>query len=325
MNSDKSARQSQASATARQQIEIYMRRISSRLVANGIDPNDIERALADITSLEDYIDGWARLGEQHEKRAGEELASGHALTARQAWLLATACYRVAQYEIVFDTEQKVELLQKEMICYRKAAKLFQPPIEVVDVPYLNASFLPCYLWLPPHTDNPPCVIIVGGAGGWREEFHNFCEGLIARGLAVLITDGPGQGEARIIRKIYMPVDLEKAFSACVDYLSGCGRVNKDRIGIVGHSFGGYLVSRTAAYEKRIKACVCLGGFYDMLSTIYQSASPTLRGKFQAQFGARDLNETEEIARQFTLKGLAEKIACPLLVVHGHEDEIVPVE
>ena len=41
-------------------------------------------------------------------------------------------------------------------------------------------------------------------------------------------------------------------------------------------------------------------------------------------GAKDNAEGLEIAKKFTLVGVAEKVECPFLVVHGQNDRVVPV-
>ena len=42
-------------------------------------------------------------------------------------------------------------------------------------------------------------------------------------------------------------------------------------------------------------------------------------------GAPDNDAAMERAKQFSLKGIAERIVCPTLVMHGENDRIVPVE
>jgi fermentation-respiration switch protein FrsA (DUF1100 family) len=43
------------------------------------------------------------------------------------------------------------------------------------------------------------------------------------------------------------------------------------------------------------------------------------------FGAKDLDQAVEMAKRFNLAGIAGRIECPLLVVHGENDRIVPVD
>jgi pimeloyl-ACP methyl ester carboxylesterase len=43
------------------------------------------------------------------------------------------------------------------------------------------------------------------------------------------------------------------------------------------------------------------------------------------FGAQDLDEAVEMAKRFNLADVVARIECPLLVVHGENDRIVPLE
>jgi dipeptidyl aminopeptidase/acylaminoacyl peptidase len=42
------------------------------------------------------------------------------------------------------------------------------------------------------------------------------------------------------------------------------------------------------------------------------------------FGGKTIEDTMEIVRQMTLEGIADKITCPLLIVHGENDRQVPL-
>ena len=54
-----------------------------------------------------------------------------------------------------------------------------------------------------------------------------------------------------------------------------------------------------------------------------SAPPVSQEAFIYYSGRKNKEEAYEYAKQFTLKGVAERITCPLLVVHGKQDPIVP--
>ena len=86
--------------------------------------------------------------------------------------------------------------------------------------------------------------------------------------------------------------------------------------------GGYAAPRVAAYDKRIKACISLGGYFDMIS-FWDTSSEVLLDILQFAFGATDRNNAREIAHGFTLKSSAEHITCPLLIVHSDQDNICP--
>ena len=58
-------------------------------------------------------------------------------------------------------------------------------------------------------------------------------------------------------------DFEKPVGAVIDALSRRPEIDAARIGIWGRSFGGYAAPRAASFEHRLKACISIGGFYDM--------------------------------------------------------------
>ena len=96
-----------------------------------------------------------------------------------------------------------------------------------------------------------------GLDSTKEEIHAYAEPFLARGIAVLAIDGPGQGEAEY--EIPICGDYERAATAVVDWIEGRKDLNAQKIGIWGVSLGGYYAPRAAAYEKRIKACIALSG------------------------------------------------------------------
>ena len=45
----------------------------------------------------------------------------------------------------------------------------------------------------------------------------------------------------------------------IDYAETLSGIDMNRIGLMGISFGGYLVPRAAAFDKRIKVCIANSG------------------------------------------------------------------
>lgn len=288
-----------------------------RLIGNGIDHIDYARLIQAVDEGENWIEVCERLGDEAADMAEKNMPNGNKLTARTFYLNATALYRIGQYTIVPDIPKKIDMYRKLIDCYGKAAKLFDPPIEKVEIPF-RGNRMTGWLRLPKGANNDcPAVVSVGGADGWREEHQNYSNFFVERGLAYLMIDGPGQGETRLFNKAYMPIDVEKAFTAAIDYLYDDDRVGKN-IGIAGWSFGGYLVARTATFSKNLKACCVVGGSYDP-TEIFNNL-PHFIHVFQALLG-KDEAETRKMLAYFNLKGICKNISCPLMIIHGKPDFI----
>ena len=96
----------------------------------------------------------------------------------------------------------------------------------------------------------PVVIMVPGLDSVKEELQATAEYFLARGLATLAIDGPGQGES----EYELPIEpaYEKVATAVVDFLQDRAGLDRERIGLFGVSLGGYYAARAAAYEKRLR-------------------------------------------------------------------------
>jgi dipeptidyl aminopeptidase/acylaminoacyl peptidase len=126
-------------------------------------------------------------------------------------------------------------------------------------------------------------------------------------------------------------DTEKAAGAAVDYLETRADVDPKRIGMMALSLGGYYAPRAAAFEKRFKCCVAWGAIFDYGQCVAERlggrGEPSVPGYAEHVnwvFGKETIEETLKVVNQMTLEGVADKITCPLLVIHGENDRQVPL-
>lgn len=140
-------------------------------------------------------------------------------------------------------------------------------------------------------------------------------------MAILMIDGPGQGETRLFNKNYMPLDVEKSLDAIVEYMYKDDRVGND-IGMVGWSFGGYLVARTVSYSKKLKAVAFSGGSYNSKEIL--NFLPNFTNVFKALTGKGD-KKVSSMLEKMNMEDLSKKITAPLLIIHGKPDPIFSIE
>ena len=198
----------------------------------------------------------------------------------------------------------------------------QPPTERIEIPFEEIEF-PGNLRLPESRGSAkvPCVLLNAGADSTKEEFFTLENEFLKRGLATCAFDGPGQGMTW--QKMKLRPDFEAPVGAVIDVLEKRPELDANRFGIWGRSMGGYAAPRVAAHDKRIKACIALGGYFDMAS-FWDTSSDVLLDILQFAFGADDRTQARETARRYTLSGAAENIECPVLVVHSDGDDICPL-
>lgn len=291
-----------------------------RFLANGVDYNELQRIIARMRKWDDWCRAWSEIGAEHEAQAEAALAAGHAITAAGAFTRAAIYYHFGQMIFYTDTAQKNAAHLKKVECYARAAPLLRPPAVRLEIPYEDIT-LPAYVRLPEGGGPHPCVILVCGLDSVKEQESHWEEQLLSRGMATLSFDGPGQGETWFRMK--MRLDYETAVTAVIDTLSTRAEIDVARVGLLGHSMGGHFGARAAARDPRVAACVLIAGFFTLRR--WEEMSVFLRAGLKHVFGVGSEAEARERAAQLTLEGFAGDIRCPLLIVHGAKDTLLPVE
>jgi len=292
-----------------------------RFTANGTDYGDFTATLARITRWADWCREWGVTATRYEQLAEAADDAGQPQTAAGAWQRAALAWHWGKFVFTDDPAQQRAAHERAVDCFRRAAPALSPPAELVRVPYGGVT-LPGYLRVPLGTDlgGTPVVIMVPGLDSTKEELQATAEYFLARGLATLAIDGPGQGES----EYELPIEpaYEKVATAVVDFLQDRAGLDRDRIGLFGISLGGYYAARAAAYEKRLRAVVSLAGPY-RLDLDWDELPPQTKSTFQARSGARSAAEARERAGTLTLEEAAKHIDTPLLVIGSGRDVIAP--
>jgi pimeloyl-ACP methyl ester carboxylesterase len=205
-----------------------------------------------------WYNAWSSYADRLYELAVKSRDAGHRVSARNAFLRASNYYRTAYiFMFALPVDPRVaEAYEKQTDAFRKAAALFEQPIEILKIPYEKTT-LPGYFIKPDASGGPrKTLLCTGGYDGTCEElFFIIAGGALERGYNVLIFDGPGQGGALVMQKLVMRPDWENVVTPVVDYLVKRGDVDPARIALYGGSFGGYLAPRAAAFERRLAACI----------------------------------------------------------------------
>ena len=156
----------------------------------------------------------------------------------------------------------------------------------------------------------------------------------SRGIACLIVDGPGNGEAVRFRNQWLHHETERYGKAAYEYLMGRKEIDPKRIGVMAISLGGYYAPRAAAFEQRFAACIAWGAQWDYwqiwknrFDKLDSGANPSLSVPWQHLlwiFNVKTRDEAMKKLEGFRLDGVVQKITCPFLMVHGEGDEQIPL-
>ena len=254
----------------------------------------------------------------HEDLGRSVLAEGYRLSAGEHLVRAAIYYHFAKFVFVQDPLQMRAAHMKAVECYRDALPYLRPKGERVEIGFAGRTLVG--VLRRPAASTCPVLIMAPGLDSAKEELHAYAEPFLARGIAVLAIDGPGQGEAEY--EIPICGDYERPATAIVDWIEKQPGLDASRIGIWGVSLGGYYAPRAAAYERRLRACIALSGPFDW-AEIWDALPDLTRATFQARSHKKTPSEAKAHAATLTLGAAAREITCPIFIVAGRQDRLVP--
>jgi dipeptidyl aminopeptidase/acylaminoacyl peptidase len=199
----------------------------------------------------------------------------------------------------------------------------------------DGTSVPAYLTLPAIEErrNLPLVLLVHGGPHARDDFtfNWWASFLASRGYVVLQVNyrgstGYGYDWFNAGRGGWgdglMQTDVEDG----ADALVRMGMVDGKRICIVGASYGGYAALAGATVTPERYACaISVNGVSDP-ERMLSDAKDNYLGKkgMAAQWWAKSMGDEKHL-RKVSPKAQASRAQAPILLIHGDEDTVVPVE
>jgi pimeloyl-ACP methyl ester carboxylesterase len=229
----------------------------------------------DEKNLESWVEEWSSLAARLEAKAATSLEKGHRVSAREFYLRAFTYYRTASLCLRVEDPTFRATWEMMQSCFRRAARLFEPAIETVEIAYED-RMLPGY-FVPAGGGRRPTAIVIGGGEQFSEELY-FWGGAaaVSRGYNALLVDMPGQGGTPF-EGMHHRHDVEVPMRTVLDYLEDRSDVDMGRVGAMGFSLGGYIVLRAVSYEERIRACAVSTPIVDWHQTLTDAMPAVLRG------------------------------------------------
>lgn len=332
-------------------------RVLGHAAYGGSDFGEVLATVERIDSgdYDGWYDAWLATAHRLAAEANRAKASGHSVSARDAFMRASTYYRTAEFFLHGDpTDPRIDhAYDRSVACFHEAASRFEPVIEPVEIPY-EGTTLHGYLYRAGDAgQSRPTMLMHNGFDGATEEMHFFGAAAgVERGYNVLTFDGPGQPSAIHGKKLVLRPDWENVVGPILDWMIEQPGVDEDRIGLLGISLGGMLAPRAAAFERRLAAVVAVDGVYDASTPLTEplpldldeitrranaahdeefdallvdaiDRSPLLRWAFgHGQYVTGTSSPRAFLASylRFNLfDGVAERITCPTLVCAAEND------
>src|SRR6267142_3267517 len=149
----------------------------------GLKADEVREALGRLTSLErdEWAASWSQLGERYMAQKD----------FHQAWLY----YSFARWPVP-NSPGKQKAYDKALEAYLAYAKKYDPPLEVLRVPY-EGSEVVGYVRMPKGARHAPFVVAIAGLDSRKEEMIERFGPLAERGIGVLALDSPGTGQSGV--------------------------------------------------------------------------------------------------------------------------------
>jgi dienelactone hydrolase len=264
------------------------------LVANKVSPENAESWYLEWTVLADRL-----------KREGTIAGvRGRVVTAKSNWLRAINYYRTSAAFLDSSDSRQLETSELVEHCAKRYLELIEPIGEKVEIPF-EEGILHCYFVRATAIGRRPAIVCFGPLDESKEDqLIKFQLHAVSRGLSLLLVDLPGQGETLRLGGLSARHDQEFPIARCIDYLSDRDDVDHERIAVFGDGLGGTFASRAAAYDSRIAAAVCDGGFWEDREIQY------FANRLQSCMIGRSR------APRYQMSG---RIDCPYLIAVGEHD------
>jgi esterase FrsA len=283
----------------------------------GLKPDEVREALQRLHSLDrdEWAASWSEIGDRYMAKKEYETAWRYYSFAR--WPQPNSPGKKRAYE-------------KALEAYRAHAATFDPPLEVIRVPYEGTEIVG-YLRLPKSPRPAPLVVAISGLDSRKEEMVERFAPLVERGVGVLALDSPGTGQSGV----KAAPGAEKSLSRMIDAALARPEVDAKRVAVYGGSFGGHWATVLAVTEKaRLRAVVAQSPLVDQ--AFQRERREALENNREYLFdyvpawmfayGVNNMDDLLASRERMSLKtrGLLEQPMAPMLVIGGALDTQVPI-
>ncbi len=210
-----------------------------------------------------------------------------------------------------DPYPQLSDVQKQLVTYKRkdgvqlSGTIYLPPS------YRPGQRLPMFVWAyPQEFTNADAASQVVGSGN-RFTTVGGASHLLLLTQGYVVFDGPTMpiiGPGETANDTYVE-QLVASAEAAVDFAVNAGYADRDRIGVGGHSYGGFMTANLLAHSDLFRAGVARSGAYN------RSLTP-----FGFQNESRTFWQVPDLYARMSPFWHAHKVNEPILLIHGEKDD-----
>jgi esterase FrsA len=300
----------------------------------GLDPADVKEAFESIhtSDKDEWAAGFMHVADRYFNEA-KSLEKSDPTKANADYIRAWRLYSFGRWPIPASAG-KQRSYEKALEAFLDHAKFFDPPLEVVRIPFEGKEIIG-YLRLPKNPKGPvPLVIAVNGLDSRKEDLAESFGAMLPLGIGYLAVDGPGTGQ----NPTKVSETADRMLSKVIDYAQSRPEIDKNRIAMHGVSWGAYWATKMAIVERaRLRGCSAqsppVDKFFqkDFLMNSLLGNREYLFDQVPALMnileGVHTLEEMGDYLPKMSLvqQGLLGKPMAPMLILAGVNDTQVPID
>jgi dipeptidyl aminopeptidase/acylaminoacyl peptidase len=218
----------------------------------------------DAAGTQAFRETWVRMADKLVQLAEEDRQRGRLISAGDKLLRAANYMITAERLQAHGSPGRVALYSRLLETFHEGLRLTGSTARRVEIPYEGAHLSAIYAPAEGVSGPQPLLVQVNGLDSTKEMklLVGLPTWLAKRGVASLIVDQPGTGEALRLHGMTARYDSEHWASPIVDWLERQSGVDPKRIGMEGVSLGGYFCPRAVAFEPRFACGVAWGANHD---------------------------------------------------------------
>jgi dipeptidyl aminopeptidase/acylaminoacyl peptidase len=201
-------------------------------------------------------------------------------------------------------------VKKQLVTYKRADgvpwsfTLYLPP------DYQAGTRLPAVLWAYPYEfSDADTAGQVTGHEAQAFPLLNYHQLFVLQGYALIDNAAmPIVGDPDTVNNTYVE-QLQMDAQAAIDKAVDLGVVDRDRVGVFGHSYGAFMTANLLAHTNLFHAAVAESGAYNRTLTPFG---------FQAE--RRTFWEANDVYTKMSPFWFADRIKTPILLIHGEADD-----
>jgi len=206
-----------------------------------------------------------------------------------------------------------------------------PQARLVEWPTFDGRRIPGFLLTPrgaQHASRPTIIEVHGGPEGQARPLWNpRTVAFVASGFSVLqpnVRGSTGYGRAyQALDDVRLRMDSVRDLDAAAAWLADSGVAPRDKIGVMGQSYGGYLALAAVAFfpERGWAAAVDVYGIANFL-TFFEHTDAWRRPLRAAEYG--DPEKDRDFLVSISPITKLDAIRAPIMFIHGANDPRVPI-